>query len=578
MIKTKIRMVLVGTVALGIGWAGLTYGQNTAAAPDKCPVDKLGDKSKPKDWNNPNCYDWEAHQAYIAKVESALGTFKDIPVWERSSESEPWTLLNGEYIPVTVDGKTPETYTKNMISDRPMVLPIHVEGFDGGDGQSNPYSVVGRMQGSNPEVQWVFLVRKYYLKDPMDADFVDAGDVAIIGHHPRTGESTYFQFYDPSKPKSARVVVSPFSGKEGMRFWSPLVTQAKVFQCQRCHNTDPFIHTPWIDQVRVRASKDGEPFPEPMVPSNPLGSFAFIDSDDGQMFNFWNDWLRHLDSPENLCTSCHRIAPFDLGGFYQTSTKFVGVDPKDYNEFAKQYHDGQTKAFKDQPWMPPVSDGDFYVGQTVVDRIWKDTYEDSAEEVNSLKPFHSQKLRRVPKPPMQYREIIVDRPNNDTIAPKSSLWIVDTRMRANTVGQLKDWRFFGNDTAPASALAAPVIYERVNTDGRKVQFRIVFVGQPQSYQGPDQWSSIADSDTFDLKQGDYLGMVLLNQGTEPAKGLVPYTEDNWTDLVWSDGTTNYVDGLVTHKRVLDEPAQTGDVLTFEETAYQTYSFEMRNAH
>lgn len=578
MIKAKNRVVLALAAALSIGGTFFAFGQSEFTATDKCPVNAhSGDPLNPDYWNDPNCYDWEAHQAYIAKVESALGTFKDIPIWDRESDSEPWKLLNGEYIPVTVDGKTPSTYTKDMISDRPMVLPIHVEGFNGGDGQSNPYSVVGRMQGSNPEVQWVFLVRKYYIKDPMDADFIDAGDVAIIGHHPRTGESTYFQFYDPGKPKSAKVVVSPFSGKEGMLFWSPLVTQAKVFQCQRCHNTDAFIHTPWIDQVRVSKPKDGEPYPEPMVPSNPLGSFGFIDSDDGEAFNFWNDWLHHLDSPENQCTTCHRIAPFDIGGFYQTSTKFVGVDPKDYNTFAKEYHDGQTDVFKDLPWMPPVSDGDFYAGQEVVDRIWKDSYETSAKEVNNLKPVDSEKLRRVPRPPKQYREIIVERPNTDMIAAKSALWIVDTRMRANTDGPLKEWRLFASQAAPGSARAAPVVYERVHTDGRDTQFRVKFVGTPQASLSPDQWAAIKDGTPFDLKQGDYLGVALLNQGDDPAAGLVPYTDDDWTDLVWSDGTTNYVDGVVTYKMVSADPVQPGDVITFEDPAYQTYSFEMRNA-
>ena len=526
-------------------------------------------------WNDPKKYDWEKHKAYVERVERALGTFEDIEVWDRSSDDEPWQLKNGAYIPVTVDGKTPKSYHKNMISDRPMVLPIHVEGFNGGDGQSMPYSVVGRMPGSNPETQWVFLVRKYYLKDPKDADFVDAGDVAIIGHHPRTGASTYFQFYGPAEPKSARVVVSPFSGEEGMRFWSPLVTQAAVFQCQRCHNNDPFIHTPWIDQVRVSEPKDGAPYPEPMVPSNPLGSFTFIDDKDGQ-FKFWDKWLQYLDAPQNECTACHRIAPYDLGGFYQTSTKFVGVTKK--NTYAEEYHQGQTKAFQDLPWMPPVGPGDFYDGQTVITRVWKEVYEESAREVNSLNPKKdAHRLKTVPAPPEAYREIMVDRPNVDSVPPASSLWIVDTRMRANTDATLAAWRFYGHKAADDQITVAPVVYRRHVQGNDNTAFKVAFVGDPLPYQGPDTWSDIAAGTTFDLKLGDHLGLVLYNAATESGSGLVPYTDDTWINPVWSDGTTKYVDGLVTRKQVLTKPAKVGDIITFDEETYQTYSFEMRNA-
>lgn len=527
-------------------------------------------------WNDPKLYNLKLHNAYMKKVEDALGVFHDIKVWDRASDTEEWKLLAGTYIPVTVDGHAPETFFKDMRSDRPMMLPTRVEGFTGGDGQSNPYTVVGRMPGSNPEVQWVFLVRKYYLKKPTDENFIDAGDVAIIGHHPRTGASTYFQFYDPGNPKSAQVVVSPFSGEKGMRFWSPLVTNAKVFQCQRCHNADPFIHTPWIDQVRVSEPKDGEPFPEPMLPSNPLGPFFSIDSEEGGLFAFWEDWLRHLDAPKNACTQCHRVTPFDLSGLYQNSTQYAGVTRPKYNQFAVESHSYQTDKFTDLPWMPPVNPGDFYAGQSLVGAIWREEYMASAAEVNQLTAEDSQKLRRVPQPPREFRKIMVDRPHQDEVAPKHSVWIVDTRMRANTDGRLAEWRFFSKEAAAPGLLAAPVVFRGVPGDGSSTQFKVAFIGQPQGYQSARSWTSVMNGETYDLKQGDYLGLVLINEGDQAGPGLVPYTVDDWAKLKWADGTPRYPDGVVSYLATTQDHVEVGATLTFGKADYRTYSFEMRN--
>lgn len=158
------------------------------------------------------------------------------------------------------------------------------------------------------------------------------------------------------------------------------------------------------------------------------------------------------------------------------------------------------------------------------------SYSASAAEVNTLKPVDSRKLRRVPQPPKQYRKIMVDRPNRDMIGPDKSVWIVDTRMRANTDGQLADWRFLGNEAAGSDMLAAPAVYTRVSTDDQSTQFKIAFVGTPQSFQGPDSWSSVMDGETYELKQSDYLGLMLLDAGRERGEALVPYTTDDWTKL------------------------------------------------
>lgn len=545
-------------------------------------IEMCGDPNN--EWNLPSLYNLKDHNAFMDKVELALGRFDDIKVWEWEVEDKNghWKKLIGEYIPVTIGGKTPKSFHSDMRSDKPMMLPTRVEGFEGGDGQSNPFSVVGRMPGSNPEVQWVFLVRKYNLKKETDKDFIDAGDVAIIGHHPRTGASTYFQFYNPNNPKSAQVVVSPFrkkdgDGKRGMCFWSPLVTNAKVFQCQRCHNADPFIHTPWIDQVRVSKPASGKPTPEPMVPSNPLGGFRFIGDEEGELFAFWDNWLEHLDAPKNECTACHRVTPFDLSGLYQNSTQYAGVSPENYNKFAVEMHGYQTDQFYSLPWMPPVDNADFYASQKVVDKIWTDAYFSSAKELNQLTPEDSDKLRKVPRPEKMYQQIMVDRPHQDTVGANKALWVVDSRMRANTDATLSQWRFFGKQNATQQQLAAPVVYRRALNDGSSTQFEIAFIGEPRNFEKSQDWEAIKDEKLFDLKQGDYLGMVMYDELGEKSPGLIPYTVDDWAKLTWKDGTKRIHDGSVTYSTQTEGQLNIGDMLTFQDADYRTYSFEMQNS-
>ena len=39
------------------------------------------------------------------------------------AEAPPFNCLDGDVVPITVDGKTPETWTRHMTCDRPAYLP-----------------------------------------------------------------------------------------------------------------------------------------------------------------------------------------------------------------------------------------------------------------------------------------------------------------------------------------------------------------------------------------------------------------------------------------------------------------------
>lgn len=536
-----------------------------------------------------------AFRAHVAKVEAALGTFHDIRVFDRPAGSREWQLLAGQYVPVTVDGHAPERYYDNMKSDRPMMLPTRVEGAERTDGQSTPYSAVGRMPGSNPEVQWVWVVRQYEIKDPSDPGFVNSPDMAVIGHHPRTGATAFFQYYDPARPKSGRVVVAPFS-EDGPSFWSPIEVIADSFACQRCHDAGPFIHSPWIDQVRVAEYVPGQPVPEPIVPSDPLGPYFFIDAGEGERFAWWNHALEHFDKPDNGCTQCHRIGN-DMIGLNQNSTKYYGLSPTQHNRWSVQSDSFQTPEYHDIRWMPPVGMPitDHYGGQwTIQDSVvgvWEMNFGPSAHEVNQVTAdtlaWNDARSAGIvkpnPAPPEEYRTILVDRPEQDRVAPGATVWIVDTRMKANTDGDLHQWRFFGKETGGADVQAAPVVYRRRAGDGMTVEFEVVYVGEPRSADHGGDWVFLEDSeDTFDVRLGDYFGVVFTNGSGSPGAAPVPYTEDDWAELKWPDGTTRYLNGFghwqgyVTLKLTTDTAPAAGQRLLFQDADYRTYSFELQN--
>ena len=527
---------------------------------------------------------------FTDQVADALGLFHDIQVFERDGKT--WKLAKPkdvlmDFIPVTVNGKTPTTYTKDMASDRPMILPTHVEGFDGGDGQSVPYSVAGRMPGSNPEVQWTFAVRQYWIKSLTDDDFATSPDMAVIGHHPRTGASVYLQYYNPEHPKDSRVVVSPFS-EDGRAFYSALDTIAAEFQCQRCHVASPFIHTPWINQVQVR----DDPMSEAIVPSSPFGPFFFIDSEPGGLFAHWNDALvtsgggGHLSpSTNNKCTTCHRVAP-DLIGLNQNATRYAGLELEQQNVWSVHADLNQTVEYRSLHWMgalaPPYVD--FYAGQSAFAPDWEQTYGPSAAQLNIAalnQDTWTTAIRfglvdDLPRPPKAYQTIMVDRPNQDRIPSGESLWVVDSRMRANTHGDLYQWRFFAKDAGDPSVTAAPAILRRMPGDGSTIEYDVVFIGASRGAENGGDWQHLnADGSTVRIQQGDYLAVVFTNTGSESAAAPIPYTEDDWAKLT-RNGLPWLRDGSVTYRLATGKaPAETKQ-LVFNEMAFLTYSFEFKN--
>lgn len=547
--------------------------------------------SAPSDWVGRDTF-----KLYAGRIEEALGTFNDIRVFEKRPNGS-WRLVSGWYVPVTLGGHRPQYYVHDMDSDRPMMLPTIVQDsaktYTGGDGQSNPYSSVGRMAGSNPEVQWIWVVRQYSIKDTMAADFPISPDMAVIGHHPRTGATAYLQYYSPVHPKSGEVVYSPF-GPNGKSFWSPMDSLIPSFRCERCHNAGPFIHSPWVNQVVIGGGDAPDAPPrESVVPSDPMGPFFYVWSGDGEPFASWDSALiankggGHYRKIGNKCTACHRIAPTMLA-LNQNSTRYAGLKA-DSNALAVRSDSFQTPDYRELHWMPPIDPEqiDFYAGQSdFLMKDWIASYLESAAQINAFEADSTGQAWRaahargevadVPRPPKEFQTIVVDRPKVDSIAPNQSLWIVDSRIRANTDANLQQWRFFAKEGSSNDVRAAPVVYRRKQGDGSTVEYEVVFVGDARRPSSSEDWVSIRGSQTFALRQGDYLGIVFTNTGGASRPAPIPYTDDDWAVLKNPDGSTWLRDRSVTYRSTTTAAPAVGARVVVTDAAFRTYSFEFRN--
>ncbi|MCR9296882.1 MAG: hypothetical protein NXI32_29585 [bacterium] len=103
---------------------------------------------------------------------------------------------------------------------------------------------VGRYQGKkkdgspNPDVVFVSFYRD--------------GGLGVIGHNMKTG-ATCFLSVEEGTDVRGDVPTPDMPGYE--KAWQPPSVVAED-GCVKCHMADPFLHTPWIDQVRVKDAPD----------------------------------------------------------------------------------------------------------------------------------------------------------------------------------------------------------------------------------------------------------------------------------------------------------------------------------
>lgn len=293
----------------------------------------------------------------------------------------PFSCLDGATIPITVNGVEPAAgqYTRGMSCDRPVQLGLS------DDGQCVPYARIGQLPSFNAagiadrDVSWIYICRRYKIRQ--DPAYPNFEDVAIVGHKKSTGATCFFQTLSEGKglpdgiratrvpPPSERSDATPAGEVQAREFWfSPRDTAS--IKCYTCHDSDPWVHTPYIDQVKGRAGDVNKPIvPDAPTIDDPL-RYTFVGS---QHFTDWPP-PTHFKPKDNRCVTCHRIGPFASSGVFTDYA--IGLRT-----------DNTSNAFKQYPrshWMPPGQ------ASAMEEVEWNDAYKSSADQIRSCRQDSSQ--------------------------------------------------------------------------------------------------------------------------------------------------------------------------------------------
>lgn len=148
--------------------------------------------------------------------------------------------------------------------------------------------LLGRLQGTrpdgaeDPDVVWTYIYR--------------SGGFAAIGYHAVSGATCFLEIDDLPNPTllKAPATLSPEAYNAQ---WTSPQEMFEVSRCQDCHQADPFLHSPYIDQVRDPANPDAPLIPVVAGASNPRPPYHVISAPVGPYTT---------ELPDNRCTSCHR--------------------------------------------------------------------------------------------------------------------------------------------------------------------------------------------------------------------------------------------------------------------------------
>lgn len=244
-------------------------------------------------------------------------------------------------------------FTDTTTCDEPPILP-DVAG--GGIGQCVPNSTFQSSFDTDGK-GYVLLCRNYEYRSS-DAQALDPiyDDLAMIVYNKDTGGSCFFQ--QLAKPIArlpevevgtkfqagiaGKDVPSPFAS-DADKFWlAP--NKIKGLGCANCHDANPFIRTPYIQQVRDAAA----------LPSHGKSRDYYFASSEFQ--DAWQKWHAYFDLKPTgkgeigRCVLCHRVG-ISFGS--DELTKFSTARQKTPNQT-----DGLT--FEQTHWMPPKAKPDTF--------------------------------------------------------------------------------------------------------------------------------------------------------------------------------------------------------------------------
>ena len=179
---------------------------------------------------------------------------------------------DAQVMPITVDGEEVDTTPRSC--DRPSALTGTCE-----TGERIAARYEGTHHDGSPRPEVVFV------------NFCRDGGMGLIGHNEETGATCFFHI------NLEHDNAGQFPGSNDPdydAYWEPPEVVAQD-SCQGCHQADPWLHSPWIDQLR-----DPEDPTQTLVPVTASADSPYIVV--GEQF----EQPIHAGAPDNSCTSCHR--------------------------------------------------------------------------------------------------------------------------------------------------------------------------------------------------------------------------------------------------------------------------------
>ena len=235
-------------------------------------------------------------------------------------------------------------------------------------GTCNIGSRVGRIEGvdingnSMPEVVWVFFCRSAG-QDLFEQ--MGSVSVQIIGYNTDNGATCFFESPDAIGDNIQSQYISydddgfldgtfPSYGTAefDQLFHSPAVSNTN---CMSCHNSDPFIHDPWLDNAKLPSDSTQTVVPKYEYNAIDLPYFAV-----GGYGSQYSNASIHIEG--NDCLSCHRSSIElattvfdDLGNVLVNEfmpPASPGIFEDDYNELIDCYNNGPENT-PGCNWMVP---------------------------------------------------------------------------------------------------------------------------------------------------------------------------------------------------------------------------------
>ncbi len=159
-----------------------------------------------------------------------------------------------------------------------------------------------------PHVVWVSFCRH----DGRDTDEYDVPDSGqLIGYNTLTGATAFFESGDNSEwtyiDASNNRMMGVLPGIDDPEAFNEAYSTPRTTQCVSCHQSDPFVHNPFIDAARLPSDTT-----QPVVPR--------ISRNPGSDVPFYviggSDWdMRTIHIEGNGCLRCHRIGMKTLEEF-----------------------------------------------------------------------------------------------------------------------------------------------------------------------------------------------------------------------------------------------------------------------